>query len=295
LRLSGSHVSYGLKNYDTIGETKKNLLKKLDPQSISMVELFISRCEYIYNNSLIETNKFIESELLEQRTCKDEYKNIYPEMPYNESCFRFHNGLTFLSKKEIDYIKGKDCLDLGAFIGDSSAIFSRKYEFKKVYAFEPENNNFQILKQNIQKYNLTNVEPVNLGVADKSGLGVISDKSDASSLDNSEGKTQIAITSIDEFVSSRNLNVGVIKMDIEGSEYKAVSGAIETIKKQKPILLLAIYHTGKDFFEIKPLIESIDAEYNFKIKKLNSHHLILETFLIAYPKIDAANADRQVG
>jgi hypothetical protein len=33
-------------------------------------------------------------------------------------------------------------------------------------------------------------------------------------------------------------------------------GAEKTIKKDKPILLISVYHTGKDFFEIKPLLES---------------------------------------
>jgi len=74
--------------------------------------------------------------------------------------------------------------------------------------------------------------------------------------------------SIDEFVEERALNVGLIKLDVEGAEYEVVLGVKETIMKQKPILVISLYHTFKDFFEIKPLIESWGLGYKFEIR----HH-----------------------
>ena len=78
----------------------------------------------------------------------------------------------------------------------------------------------------------------------------------------------------------------MIKMDIEGAELNAVKGAIETIKKFQPILLIAVYHTPQDFFEIKPLIENIAPNYRSILKKLTPYHPTYETTLIAYPKIE---------
>jgi len=71
-------------------------------------------------------------------------------------------------------------------------------------------------------------------------------------------------------------------MDIEGYELEAIKGSLNTIKKFKLILLISIYHSGKDFFEIKPLIESLNLGYKFKIRKLNIFHPVLETILIVY-------------
>jgi hypothetical protein len=53
------------------------------------------------------------------------------------------------------------------------------------------------------------------------------------------------------------------------------------IIKYKPILLISIYHNKKDFFEIKPLIESWNLGYTFKIRKLLSDWQ--EIMLIAEP------------
>jgi hypothetical protein len=60
-----------------------------------------------------------------------------------------------------------------------------------------------------------------------------------------------------------------------------LAGAINTIKKQKPVLLLSIYHNANDFFEIKPLIESWNLGYKFKIRKLSmKEYFLVETMLI---------------
>lgn len=92
----------------------------------------------------------------------------------------------------------------------------------------------------------------------------------------------IDIVTIDSYTSSHDLNVGLIKLDIEGSELEAIKGAIETICKYKPILLISVYHLPKDFFEIKPLLESLNLGYQFMFRKLVYHDPMTEVSLIAY-------------
>ena len=46
-----------------------------------------------------------------------------------------------------------------------------------------------------------------------------------------------------------------------------LKGAKETIRTQKPAMLISIYHFGSDYFKIKPFIESWDLGYKFKIHK----------------------------
>jgi FkbM family methyltransferase len=90
----------------------------------------------------------------------------------------------------------------------------------------------------------------------------------------------IEIDTLDNFVAENNIEVGLIKVDIEGMEQKFLAGAINTIKKQKPVLLLSIYHNANDFFEIKPLIESWNLGYKFKIRQLSTESIFAEVMLI---------------
>ena len=58
-----------------------------------------------------------------------------------------------------------------------------------------------------------------------------------------------------------------------------LKGAKETICTQKPAMLLSIYHQASDYFGIKPLIESWNLGYKFKIHKGVDLNIIVETAL----------------
>lgn len=74
----------------------------------------------------------------------------------------------------------------------------------------------------------------------------------------------------------------LIKLDIEGMEYEAISGARRTIEVHKPVLIISIYHSAKDFLEIKPLIRTMTADYTFLVRRLDPFHPTNETVLICY-------------
>lgn len=92
------------------------------------------------------------------------------------------------------------------------------------------------------------------------------------------GGINIETIPIDEFVKEENLKrVDFIKMDIEGSEEKALLGAKETLRKFKPKLAICIYHKPKDFYELPLLIKEINPEYKIRIKNKKG---ILMTYAI---------------
>ena len=78
---------------------------------------------------------------------------------------------------------------------------------------------------------------------------------------------KVGITTIDAYVEENNITVGLIKTDVEGFEQELLRGALNTIKRDKPVLMISIYHTFDDFWDIKPLIESWNLGYTFTIKK----------------------------
>jgi hypothetical protein len=129
--------------------------------------------------------------------------------------------------------------------------------------------------------NLKKIIPIDTGVGEFSKtvkynpLGV-------SSYISEHGKSEMDIISIDEFVSKKKLTIGLIKMDIEGYELNALNGAKETIKKFKPVLLMAIYHNPEELFKTKHYIEEIMPDYEFRIKLLADIRPLAEIHLIAW-------------
>ena len=94
---------------------------------------------------------------------------------------------------------------------------------------------------------------------------------------------EVPVVALDEYIAEHPMEIGLIKVDIEGAEPLFLAGAKKTICEQKPILLLSIYHNAHDFFELKPLIESWDLGYKFKIHKPVLGSISGETLLIAEP------------
>jgi FkbM family methyltransferase len=141
----------------------------------------------------------------------------------------------------------------------------------------------------IEINNLTDkIMPVNKGLGDKisemfianNGEGAAAFFISAEPIGNDE---TAQIITIDNFVRENNLNIGLIKTDVEGFEINLLNGAKETIKAQRPIMLISIYHNARDFFEIKPLIESWKLNYRFQIRKYIASHIFGDTMLICLP------------
>jgi FkbM family methyltransferase len=171
--------------------------------------------------------------------------------------------------KNVKPSSGDVIIDAGACFGDTALWFSKYIGNGRVYAFEPMEENFKILKENIKVNSLEKVIiPVQKGVGETESKLKISGYAGGASVafGGTNGKT-IDITSIDKFVSDNKIeHVDFIKMDIEGAELSALKGAVETIKEFKPNLAICVYHKGKDILEIPEYLISIVPEYNFYLK-----------------------------
>lgn len=76
--------------------------------------------------------------------------------------------------------------------------------------------------------------------------------------------------------------VDLIKMDIEGAEMHALSGAQETIRRCHPVLAIAVYHKAEDLVTIPQYIktfETKDVKYRFCLRK---HQIFSEMELDLY-------------
>ncbi|MDR3234702.1 MAG: FkbM family methyltransferase [Planctomycetaceae bacterium] len=186
-------------------------------------------------------------------------------------------GLCYLPDSVRASIRGRDIIDGGGCCGDSALSFSH-YHPKNVYVFEPNPDSFSAMKEvidaNIGKIGGGGIVSVPLALSkDRCSLvlysgGRFDGGATTDALAHRQNRYEVEAVSIDDYVREHSLDVGLIKLDVEGAESDVIDGALETIKSQKPVLLISIYHTPKDFFEIKPTLEQLGLGYHFMIRHI---------------------------
>ena len=184
-----------------------------------------------------------------------------------------------------DKIYNGDIIDAGAYVGDSALVLS-PYTSKNIYSFEPEAANYEKIKQTIEVNHLKNVIPVKKGLGDTITQGNVNDSIydfgySITTEDYDNPKEKIEITTVDAFVKENNLKVGLIKTDVEGFEQQLLKGALETIKRDKPVLMISMYHTFNDYWDLKPMIENLNLGYKFKIRKPAIEDIYADLVLMA--------------
>lgn len=191
-------------------------------------------------------------------------------LPINhfEACVFYDKcGFTYLQYPE--RLCELDIIDAGAFIGDSALIFSQ-VTTGKVHAFEPTPANYELMMKTIEMNSLRNVvpRPYALG-AEKGTVTLFESGSGSTQFENPafeyHGTYDAQVITLDEYVREHNLHIGLIKADVEGAEQLLLRGAIETIKMQRPALLISIYHNADDFFHIKPMLKNLIWATNSKL------------------------------
>ncbi len=85
-------------------------------------------------------------------------------------------------------------------------------------------------------------------------------------MDRSSSRTnKLPLTTIDKMVRELGLKrIDFIKMDIEGSEREALTGAIETIRKHRPRMAISSYHLSDDPAVIQARVNLLRNDYQRK-------------------------------
>lgn len=146
------------------------------------------------------------------------------------------------------HIKSTDIvIDIGANIGYYTVFFSRLAS--KVYAFEPDPTNFQILSRNIKENKITNVILEQKAVSNKSGginLRINKLNTAGHRISKQATKNSIPIQSVvlDDYIKKADF----IKMDIEGAETLALMGMKNLLSNPNLKMLIEYNPIGLDNF-----------------------------------------------
>lgn len=133
--------------------------------------------------------------------------------------------------------------DIGANVGIYTLLFSdRVGPDGRVVAFEPAPRNVGYLRRHLDLNGVANVLVVQAAVSDRAGRARF-DTADTASTGHlsAEGSLDVATTTIDDFVASTDCAPSQLKIDVEGAEVDVLRGAIETLKRFRPRILLATH------------------------------------------------------
>lgn len=173
-------------------------------------------------------------------------------------CSYFETVFLEITRKYLS--KNPVIVDVGANIGNHTLFWANECDAKKIYAFEPVPLTFKILKKNIKINNLQErVKLYNIGLSDENtNAEIISfdpENMGGTRLRKAEDSTKgdIPLRMLDS-LKIKEEKIDLIKIDVEGMDYRVLTGAIETIKKYKPVIM----------------VESFDEEYNISSRILKA-------------------------
>lgn len=193
-----------------------------------------------------------------------------------------------IAESEIIAVKKGDVVfELGACWGDTALYFAEKAkEDGKVFSFEFIPGNIKLFNINMAfnpklKERIQLLEnPVSMNAGETVYFKDFGPGSQVR-MEPFPDQAGTAVTvSIDQFVKDHKIDkVDFIKMDIEGAELPALKGALATMRKFKPDLAIAIYHSWEDLVHIPLWLASQQIGYRFYLRHYTIHSE--ETILFA--------------
>lgn len=158
-------------------------------------------------------------------------------------------------------------VELGSNNGDTLLDFiCRCPSFKRAYCFEPDDVCIKILHDRTAQYVDRIVIIPKVAWNKKGKVGFASDGGNGGSKVTEQGNMiQIEAAAVDDEVKE---NITYMKMDVEGSEMKALQGAKNQIVQNKPRLAISVYHKNEDIVEIPQYILSLRPDYKLFLR----HH-----------------------
>lgn len=202
---------------------------------------------------------------------------------------------TFLVKS---FLKSNSIfVDIGAHVGYYSLIASSIAKNGKVFSFEPEIENYNILEKNVRVNNFSNIQLYNHAVSDKNKVVNLylsktyntgDNRLFDDDFDGMSGKhksVKVKSVSLDNFLNN-HLKADIIKMDIQGSEMLALKGMRKLLRRTEKLVvftefwprgILATRESPEEFLNILSeegfMIYEIDEERK-KVNKKSTQQLL---------------------
>lgn len=179
-------------------------------------------------------------------------------------------------------------VDIGAHIGLYTCYAAKKASKGLVYAYEPNPENFKILKENIKLNKLTNIHPFNLAIADKKGdidLNLSSTNSGGHSIFTVDSKKSIKVNAMslqDVFTENNLTRINLLKIDTEGSEYRIILSTHNKIFAKIDKIAIEYHDYFSHSYKYTDLVNCLERNgYTVKVRKGLLHNFIKTGIILA--------------
>lgn len=220
---------------------------------------------------LISSERY-ENEILEQLLSEGFEDKQIVRLAYKKNRMYFDTEIITPEKEEI-------FIDGGCYDATDSLDFIKWSEgqAKKVYAFEPDDNNCKKCQKVLEKQDSVIFQMEQAGLWSEDTVMTFQDEGNVGSRISTTGSVEVSMKSIDTVVGDDK--VTFIKMDIEGAELEALRGARNTILKHHPKLAICLYHKKEDILEIPQYIKELVPGYKLYIRHYSPY--LFDTVLYA--------------
>jgi len=164
-----------------------------------------------------------------------------------------------LDPQILKYTGEESFVDIGAFTGDTIREFlkltGRKY--RKITGIEPDEQNYKVLKTNINQWNLKNISAENIAVGETDGpTHFMTDMSESCRRTEAGGR-EIRMRCLDTMEEIRDTTF--LKISTNGCDLQVLQGARNLILRNRP--KIATYASGVLLWEIPKYLHSLVPEY----------------------------------
>lgn len=172
----------------------------------------------------------------------------YTTFPEDDLQMAIRSSLKYWEPRTLEYFfekakSARTILDIGGYTGIYSLVAGKANPNAKIHVFEPSHITVMKLKENI-KQNFLEGRIIVHNVALSNGVGnLFSFSTERESMastnrvsrSSSSQAQRVNHSSLDSYLIE---NVDLIKIDVEGFESEVIDGAIETIRRYKPIVVM---------------------------------------------------------
>lgn len=155
----------------------------------------------------------------------------------------FEQGTTALFERCLR--EGMVVVDGGAYVGYYTLLAARRVgKSGRVYAFEPQSDNYTLLAKNVELNGYRNVVPVKKALGARSGTAALHLRGSAQHslyppAFASGGSESVEVITLDEFLESQGWpQVDLIKLDLEGGEPDAIEGMHGLLERSPQVRLV---------------------------------------------------------
>ena len=166
--------------------------------------------------------------------------------------------------------------DLGAYNGDTvKETLSFYPTVQKITAFEPSAKTFAKLNTYLSSLTDLEIQACPLCAWDKKETVILTDGAGRNTTigGTSPGKTKNgakiktcecdALDAQNDYANERLL----IKYDVEGAEWEAIHGSVQTIRRNKTEMIVSLYHKSADLFSLPLLIHELLPSHKLYLRK----------------------------